>query len=101
MRHWHESMPGFIHDISYESLVLAQEVETRRMLAACGLEWQESCLDFHANPTATRTASASQVRRPLYRTALKQWRHYELQLQGLRSRLLAAGIDAQELDAQE
>jgi hypothetical protein len=97
MRHWHESMPGFIYDISYERLVLSQEVETRRLLSACGLEWHDSCLSFHTNPTATRTASASQVRRPLYGSALKQWRNYESQLDGLRSKLLAAGMDAQEL----
>jgi hypothetical protein len=97
MRHWHEAMPGFIHDISYERVVQAQEDETRRLLSACGLEWQDTCLQFHTNPTATRTASASQVRRPLYDSAVKQWRHYEPQLEGLRSRLLAAGVDAQEL----
>jgi tetratricopeptide (TPR) repeat protein len=97
MRHWHESMPGLIYDISYERLVQAQEVETRRLLSACELDWQASCLQFHTNPTATRTASASQVRRPLYDSALRQWRHYEPQLEGLKSKLLAAGIDAQEL----
>lgn len=97
MRHWHESMPGFIYDISYERLVVAQEAETRRLLSACGLDWQDACMHFHTSPTATRTASAAQVRRPLYDTALEQWRHYESQLAGLRAQLLAADIDAQEL----
>jgi tetratricopeptide (TPR) repeat protein len=97
MCHWHAIMPGFIHDISYENLVLDQEQETRRLLSACGLEWQDACLNFHANPTATSTASASQVRRPLYETSLRQWRHYEQQLDGLRSQLLAAGLTREEL----
>ncbi len=97
MRHWHESMPGFIHDLSYEKLVTAQGEETRRLLSACGLEWQDGCLQFQTNPTATRTASAAQVRRPLYTTALEQWRHYESELAGLREQLSEAGVDASEL----
>jgi hypothetical protein len=90
-------MPGFIVDITYENLVLNQENETRWLLSACGLEWQDACLHFHANPTATTTASAAQVRRPLYDTSLTQWRNYEQQLDGLRSQLLAAGIPRGEL----
>ncbi len=97
MRHWHESMPGFIHELRYEELVTSQETETRRLLSACGLEWQDGCLQFHTNPTATRTASASQVRRPLYTTALEQWRHYASELAGLRAQLSDAGVDAAEL----
>jgi hypothetical protein len=94
MDHWRQSMPGAIHDISYERLVRDLEGESRRLLSACGLEWQDSCLEFHRNPTATTTASAAQVRRPLYDSSLAQWRHYEQQLEPLRARLLAAGIDA-------
>jgi hypothetical protein len=90
-------MPGFIFDINYENLVLNQAVETRRLLSACGLEWQDDCLHFHANPAATSTASAAQVRRPLYETSLRQWRNYEQQLDGLQSQLLAAGIPREEL----
>jgi tetratricopeptide (TPR) repeat protein len=97
MEHWHQSMPGVIHDISYERLVRDYENECRGLLAACGLEWQDSCLEFHRNPTSTTTASASQVRRPLYDSSLAQWRHYEEQLGGLRAQLLSAGIDASEL----
>jgi tetratricopeptide (TPR) repeat protein len=100
MDHWRETMPASIHDISYEQLVRDQEGESRRLLAACGLEWESGCLEFHRNPTVTTTASASQVRRPMYDSSLQQWRHYESQLGGLRNRLLAAGIPAAELDAQ-
>jgi hypothetical protein len=67
------------------------------LLAACGLEWEAACLEFHRNPTATTTASASQVRRPIYDTSLHQWRHYEKQLEGLRTQLQAGGIEAAEL----
>jgi tetratricopeptide (TPR) repeat protein len=97
MDHWRRSMPGVIYDISYERLVANQASESRSLLAACGLDWQDGCLEFHRNPTATTTASASQVRRPIYDSSLTQWRHYEKQLDGLRIQLQAAGIDAAEL----
>jgi tetratricopeptide (TPR) repeat protein len=97
MDHWRRSMPGVIYDISYEQLVMDQGTQSRRLLAACELEWEDGCLDFHRNPTATTTASASQVRRPIYDSSLNQWRHYEKQLEGLRSQLASAGLDAAEL----
>jgi tetratricopeptide (TPR) repeat protein len=100
MDHWRQSMPGVVYDISYERLVREPENESRRLLAACGLEWQGECLEFYRNPTATTTASASQVRSPIYDSSLTQWRHHEKQLEELRAQLLAAGIDATELSAQ-
>jgi hypothetical protein len=100
MDHWRTTMPGVIYDISYESLVRDQEGESRRLSAACGLEWEAGCLQFHRNPTVTTTASASQVRRPIYDSSLNQWRHYESQLAGVRSQLQAAGIPVAELSAE-
>ncbi len=92
MDHWQRTMPGVIHELSYERLVADQEGETRRLLEFCGLGWEDACLDFHLNPAASATASAHQVRRPIYRSAVDEWRHYAAQLAGLRSRLEAAGI---------
>jgi hypothetical protein len=92
MAHWHTVLPGQILDISYEGLVCGQEAETRRLLAFCGLPWDEGCLAFHRNAAATTTASAAQVRRPLYDTSLDQWRHYRAQLSPLEAQLTAAGI---------
>jgi hypothetical protein len=100
MDHWRQSLPGPIYDLSYERLVRDQETESRRLLHSCGLEWEDGCLEFYRNPTATTTASASQVRRPIYDSSLTQWCHYERQLEGLRTQLLAAGIDAAELSAE-
>ncbi|HEY3787038.1 MAG TPA: sulfotransferase [Steroidobacteraceae bacterium] len=97
MHHWNSTMPGAIHELSYERLISDQEGETRRLLQACGLEWQDACLQFHRNPTATTTASASQVRRPMYDTSVRQWRHYEKQLEGLRAQLVSLGTAADEL----
>ena len=67
--------------------------ETRKLLDHCELDWEEGCVEFHGNPAATTTASASQVRRPIYDSSVSQWRHYEAQLAELRTLLTAAGID--------
>ena len=93
MAHWHAILPGVIHELSYEQLVADERAEIRRLLAFCGLEWQESCAEFHRNPSPTMTHSAHQVRRPIYDSAVGHWRHYARELEGLRSQLLAAGIE--------
>jgi hypothetical protein len=94
MTHWHAVMPGVIYELPYEQLVADQVGETRKLLAYCGLDWQDACVDFHHNAAPTTTASASQVREPLYDSSVSQWRHYAAQLTPLRDQLLAAGIDA-------
>ena len=90
--HWQRTMPGVIHELSYERLVADQLGETRRLLEFCGLEWEDACRDFHLNPAASASASAHQVRRPIYHSAVNEWRHYAAQLAALRARLEAAGI---------
>jgi tetratricopeptide (TPR) repeat protein len=92
MSHWQATMPGAIVELSYEALVADQLGETRALLAFCGLDWEEGCAQFHANPAASTTASAVQIRRPIYDSSISQWRHYEKQLAPLRSQLEAAGI---------
>src|SRR5581483_9304836 len=96
MAHWARTLPGAIHSLSYERLVRDQAGETRRLLEFCGLGWESACLAFHRNPAPTTTASAAQVRRPLYDSSVSQWRRYERQLSGLRERLRAAGIDCDD-----
>ncbi len=98
MSHWRTTLPGVILDLSYEQLATAQIPQTRRLLDHCQLAWEEACVEFHRNPSATTTASAAQVRRPMYDSSIAQWRHYERQLEPLRRALLAEGIDAAELD---
>ncbi len=93
MEHWRTTLPGVIYSVSYESLVADQVTETRKLLAYCGLEWQDACVDFHRNPAATTTASASQVRRPIYDSSVAQWRHYATQLAPLSDALKSAGIE--------
>jgi len=92
MQHWEAAMAGAIFRVSYEDLVVDQLGETRRLLEYCGLEWQDACAAFHENPAASTTASASQVRRPIYLSSVSQWRHYEDQLSELRETIASAGI---------
>lgn len=96
MAHWQATMPESIHSLRYEDLVADQIGQTRRLLQFCGLEWQQACAQFHQNPSPTTTASAAQVRRPIYDSSVSQWRHYQRQLEPLSSQLGAAGIGVQE-----
>jgi len=93
MRHWAATLPGAIHELRYEDLVADQLGETRRLLGFCGLKWEDGCLRFEANTAPTTTASAAQIRRPLYDTSVSQWHHYRTQLASLEKRLREAGLD--------
>ncbi len=93
MRHWNSVMPGVIHTVAYEALVSDLEGETRRLLEHCGLAWEDACLHFHRNSRASTTASAVQVRQPIYDTSIGKWRHYARQLEPLRASLERAGIE--------
>lgn len=76
MRHWHRVAPGNILDLRYEDMVDNQEAETRSLLKFCNLDWDDSCLGFHKTDRAVRTASALQVRQPIYKDSLSGWRKY-------------------------
>jgi hypothetical protein len=69
--------PGRILDVRYEDVVADLEGSARRVVAHCGLPWDARCLDFHRNGRAVRSASAAQVRRPIYGHAVARWRKYE------------------------
>ena len=92
MEHWRRELPDRILDVDYEALVSDQEVQSRRMIGHCGLEWEEACLDFHKNKSASATASAAQVRQPIYKSSVEKWRHYESELAPLKAILEEAGI---------
>jgi Tfp pilus assembly protein PilF len=75
--HWRSQLPtDRFMELSYERLVADQEGETRRLLDACGLAWDERCLSFHENASAVMTASAAQVRKPLYASSVSRWKRY-------------------------
>lgn len=94
MAHWRRHLPAerFL-EIDYEDLVAHQEAVSRRLVAHAGLEWEDACLHFERNASASLTASAAQVRQPMYRTSVALWRNYERELAPLAARLRAAGID--------
>ena len=93
MQHWTLACCGVIHELRYESLIGDQMGETRRLLDYCGLDWEDACAQFHENPEASTTASAAQVRQPIYDSSVAQWRHYGDQLSELRRLLVEGGID--------
>ena len=82
MDHWHTTLPGALHNVSYEQLIADPIGETRRLLEFCRLEPNDACL-----------ASAAQIRQTSEETALTQWRHYAGQLDKLRDQLVVAGIE--------
>jgi hypothetical protein len=84
MAHWRSILPeGTMIEIQYEDLVNDFEYNVRRMLAHCGLEWDERCLRFHQTRRPVVTMSARQVREPLFRSSLRRWRPAQTLLQPL------------------
>ncbi len=78
MAHWREVLPpGVMLDVRYETLAGDLEAEARRIVAFCGLDWNERCLRFYENPRAVRTLSQAQVRQPLFTSSIGRWRNYE------------------------
>jgi tetratricopeptide (TPR) repeat protein len=97
--HWRNSFGDSIHEVRYEDLV-GDPTRTGAALAhACGLEWKDSAVEVEKNAAASFTASASQVRRPIYRSSLGRWRHYHSQLEPLIEALRRAGVPLTELEA--
>ncbi len=87
MAHFDEVLPGRVHRVIYERTVEDTEAEVRKLLAYCGLPFEPGCLRFFENERPVRTASAEQVRRPIYRDGVEQWRHYEAWLGPLKDAL--------------
>jgi len=87
MAHWDAVLPGKILRVDHESVVEDLEGNVRRLLEFCGLPFEPQCLEFHATQRSVRTASSEQVRRPIFREGLDQWRRYEPWLSPLREAL--------------
>jgi hypothetical protein len=87
MAHFDEVLPGRVHRVFYEAVIEDTEAEVRRLLAHCGLPFEEACLRFYENERAVRTASSEQVRQPIFREGLEQWRHFEPWLDPLKQAL--------------
>jgi tetratricopeptide (TPR) repeat protein len=87
MRHWDAVFPGRVLRVQHEDVVDDLEGSVRRLLDYCELEFEPACVEFHKTERSVRTASSEQVRQPIYREGLDQWRHYEPWLQPLREAL--------------
>jgi len=88
MAHWRRVLPaGVMLDVRYEDVVADVEHEARRLVAHCGLAWDAACLEFHRTRRVVRTASAVQVRQPIFASSIGRWRHYHRFLQPLLSAL--------------
>ena len=83
MDHWREVLPVPVHHVDYEETVTDLESVARRLIEACGLEWEPACLDFYRTERRVRTASISQVRQPVYQRSVARWKNYEGALGGL------------------
>ncbi len=80
MAHWNKVLPGRIFDNQYETLVENQEEQSRKLIAHCGLEWDDACLNYTKNERTVTTISRWQVRQPIYKSSMKRWKPYEKHL---------------------
>lgn len=93
MSHWRALIPETaMTELRYEDLVTDTEQQARRILIFCDVEWQDRCLAFHEQKSASTTASAAQVRQPVYTRSVDLWRNYQTQLQPLIEILTDGGI---------
>jgi hypothetical protein len=102
MRHWDDALPGKVLRIQYEDVVENLQANVRGILDFCGLPFEPACLEFHKTERSVRTASSEQVRRPIFREGVDQWRHFEPWLGSLRSALgdlVAATEECAEVSA--
>jgi tetratricopeptide (TPR) repeat protein len=77
MRHWNAVLPGYILKVHHEDVVDDIEGSVHRILDFCDLPFESACLEFHKTERSVRTASSEQVRRPIFRESLEQWKNYE------------------------
>ena len=101
MRHWDAVLPGCVLRVRYEDVVDDLERNVRRMLEFCGLEFEPACIEFHRTERSVSTASSEQVRQPIFREGLFQWRNYEPWLGSLREALDDAQIRYRDHDLTE
>ncbi|MCB6177783.1 sulfotransferase [Rhodobacter sp. Har01] len=88
---WRARVPGWFHEIQYEDLVADPEPQSRALIAACGLDWEEACLNFHQNTRKVETLSVWQVRQPISSGSVRAWERYADRLAPMIDRLRADG----------
>ncbi len=87
MKHWDEVLPGKILHVQYEDVVNDLDNQVKRILDYCELPFEENCINFHKTERNVRTPSSEQVRQPIYKSGLEQWKNFEPWLQPLKDAL--------------
>lgn len=87
MDHWDEVLPGKVLRVQYEEVVADLETQVRRILDYCELDFEESCVSFYQTDRAVRTPSSEQVRQPIYKSGVEQWKNFEGNLDPLKQAL--------------
>lgn len=87
MAHWHKVLPGVVHDVRYEDFVADQQGQSRALIDYLGLRWDDAVLSFHETDRPVRTASAAQVRQPMYQGSVDLWKRYGDRLKPLLDKL--------------
>ncbi len=93
MAHWRAVLGAAMLEVAYEELVGDLEGQARRIVAYCGLDWHDACLAFHRTQRSVRTASAAQVRTPIYQSSVGRWRVHQDRLQPLLAALEDGGLE--------
>jgi tetratricopeptide (TPR) repeat protein len=93
MRHWDAALPGRVLRVIHEDVIEDLETQVHRLLDHCGLPFDPACVNFHQNRRAVRTPSSEQVRRPIFREGMDQWRAFEPFLDDLKAHLGPALVD--------
>ena len=87
MDHWDKVLPGKVLRVQYEEVVADLETQVRRILDYCGLDFEDSCVSFYQTDRAVRTPSSEQVRQPIYKSGVEQWKNFEGNLDPLKQSL--------------
>ena len=88
---WRDLVPDWFYEVQYEDLVANPEEETRKLIAACGLDWEDACLSFHENKRKVETLSVYQVRQPISKGSVSAWQRYETELKPMLDALKEGG----------
>ena len=87
MDHWDKVLSGKVLRVQYEDVVADTETQVRRILDYMGLPFEQACVEFHKTERSVRTASSEQVRQPIFKSGLEQWRNFEPWLDPLKEAL--------------
>jgi hypothetical protein len=87
MDHWDKVLPGEVLRVQHEDVVADLDTEVKRILEFCQLPFEQTCVEYHKTERHVRTPSSEQVRQPIFKTSLEQWRQFERHLDPLKAAL--------------